>query len=1010
MTTRTLAAKRNPVKHSHSTHEVVTLPANLAAQAYLISELPPAALQRGVVWFVPSTRDVERARTLLRFFILRREQELPELLRFPDDFFAWLGGSDTGNPRVLLLAREHLELALPKASELECHTITLTVGDIIKPFSLLRSLEAAGYEPGPLPDATGWFAKSGGTITVATAAGAWRLTWAGDRLEQVTKLNLTIGAAAGEAKTIHLLPRRLPADPATTIDEYLTPQHTLIAAPADIAPLGALVYLLDELKPSARFAPVPLFGKQWTEVARHLMEVSAKGERALLYSCEPRVISESLKAHGLTPEIIEIPEGVAAELEGFYDRSQGITYFTDRELTGARHRKRLPPLAAFERLDLDNYLVHIDHGIGCFRGLVSQTIDATARDYFMLEYAEDDKLYVPIEHTDRLSRYLGEPHPKLQRLHDASWFQTTQRVRAEATVLARELLALYAKRSMANLAPWQHTPNEAVLASSFPYPLTPDQLKAWAEISADLDRPQPMDRLVCGDVGFGKTELAVRTAFRATQNGYQVAVLAPTTILAQQHLDTFERRFREFGIRVGIVSRAQAAADIRRTLKAAGEGELDVVIGTHRLLARDVHFKRLGLLIIDEEQRFGVKQKEELKALKPALHVLSLSATPIPRTLHLAVSNLRDLSMITTPPVGRQAVMTEFGPPDESIITSAIARELKRGGQIYYLVNHIADLPAAEVKLKRLLPELTVGVVHGELKPRDLSSTMHRFDAGELQVLLATTIIENGLDLPNVNTLIVEGAEHLGLSDLYQLRGRVGRGGVQAFAYFLVSDNRTAAANKRLEALAQAQSLGSGFTIALRDLELRGAGAILGREQHGRVSAVGLHLYGQLLAQAIEEQQTGEPTPTIPEVLIRLPLEGRILPAIVPDEKHRIHLYQRLASVREPAELAPLSEELLGRALTDTTPDRLFKNLLTLLSLKLLAERARLREVSYRAEGDSGTFTLRFLEQPNVDTIARLVTFDERWHKVEGTWQAKHPLAAGAWISWLKESLTRLGR
>lgn len=1004
-----LAPEPKPVKTRGKENSAPTVPPNLAAQAYLLAQLPPASLERGVVWCLPSSREVDRANTLLRFFLGTTERNA-EILKFPEDFFTWLNG--TAMPHVLMVASEHLGLALPSAKAMEQNTLVLKTGELIKPFTVIRQLEAAGYEPGPLADTTGWFEKVGGTITIASGRSSWRCIWNADRLERLQALNLSTGTSSSDEQAITILPRRLPADPKSTIGNYLEERHTLMAVPAYLTSRASARYVLNPLVPSPLVGPVPLFGKQWEELSRYLNETKASGWQATLYTCEPRLIEHALEDAKCEtkPKIVEVSEGTAAELEGFRDEAGRTVVLTDRELTGTRHRKQRAPLAAFERLDLDDYLVHIDHGIGRFRGLVTQAIDEVTRDYFMLEYAEEDKLYVPIEHTDRLSRYLGEPNPKLQRLHDASWFQTTQKVRAEAMVMARELLNVYAKRATSSNTPWQHSPQEEILASTFPYPLTPDQLKAWADISADLDRPQPMDRLVCGDVGFGKTELAVRAAFRGFTSGFQVAVLAPTTILAQQHFDTFTKRLKRFGVRAGLVSRAESAAEVRQVIRTIAEGELDIVIGTHRVLARDVHFKRLGLLIIDEEQRFGVKQKEELKALKPALHVLSLSATPIPRTLHLAVSSLRDLSIISTPPAGRQSVETEFCPPEEAIIKTAIERELARGGQVYYLVNHIADLPATESKLKRLLPTLTIGVVHGELNPKQLSNTMHRFDEGELKLLLATTIIENGLDLPNVNTLIVEGAEHLGLSDLYQLRGRVGRGQVQAYAFFLLGDKRTAAADKRMEALAQAQALGSGLTIALRDLELRGAGAILGREQHGRVSAVGLHLYGQLLAQAIDELQTGEPMPTIPEVLIRLPLEGRIHPSIVPDEKLRIHLYQRLASIREPGELLPLAEELLGRPLQDAAADRLFKNLLTLLELKLLAERARLREVTYRAEQAGDTFSIRFLETPQEPTIERLVDFDDRWHKVEGTWQAKHPLAAGAWISWLRESLTRLGK
>ena len=615
---------------------------------------------------------------------------------------------------------------------------------------------------------------------------------------------------------------------------------------------------------------------------------------------------------------------------------------------------------------------------------------------------------MPIEHTDRLSRYLGSPHPALERLSSAHWFQVQKKIKKETAALAQELLALYAKRHLTSIKPWRSFPEEEVLTASFPYPLTSDQLKTWAEISADLTGRQPMDRLVCGDVGFGKTELAVRAAARASLNGYQTAVLVPTTILAQQHFDTFSTRLSAFGIKLGLASRAQSASEVKHTLKALAQGKTDIIIGTHRLLARDVAFHRLGLLIIDEEQRFGVKQKEQLRALKPSIHVLALSATPIPRTLNLAVASLRELSIILSPPAGRQAVKMHFGAPDDNLIKKAIQTELGRQGQIFYLVQYVKNLPAAELRLKRLLPELKIGVVHGQKPPREVASIMHRFDTKEIDLLLATSIIENGLDLPNVNTLIVESAQNFGLGELYQLKGRVGRGLVKAQAYFLTTGKRSLATEKRLEALAQTEELGEGLSLALKDLELRGTGAILGREQHGQVATVGLHLYGQMLADAIEEQRSGQPLRLIPEVRLNLPLDGRISPALVPAEEQRIHLYQRLASIPEPTELASSAQALIGRPLNDTPADRLLKNLLTLLEIKLLAEQARLQEVTCHQQGQIGRFYLRFLIAPNPDAIERLTNFDDNWHKVETSWQAMHPLAADACIPWLKTCLKLL--
>ncbi len=985
-----------------------TLTSNLSAQAFLISKLPAEAFKAGVVWFVPSTRELARVHTLLRFFLTSSNSV--STYTFPEDFTPWVVAGSEHKPRLLLVVPDHLDLALPRAITIKQHSSTLTVGEECTPMQLLRQLEAAGYQPGPLPDSTGWFIKQGGMVVVASVVGAWRLTWNGNSLEEAVPLNLVSNLAGAPLQDLTIPPHKLEPDPKSTLKHFLTPEQTLVALPPATKVTSHRSFPVDLMRPSKLFGSVPLFGRQWLELKGYLTTERAGGYGLRVLTSEPGFVRTNLGSEVQGLELTDVPQAVAAELEGFRDTLGKTVYLTDRELGLVVRRRPRASLAAFERLTPGDYLVHIDHGIGRFAGLTQQAIDGVTRDYFQVAYADEDKLYVPIEHTDRLSRYLGSPHPKIERLHNASWFQVTKKVKLETAAVAKELLALYAKRQVERATPWAGQPEEAVLAGSFPWPLTPDQLKAWAEICADLERTLPMDRLICGDVGFGKTELAVRTAARAVLNGHQVALLAPTTILAQQHFDTFSERLKTIGLNVGLVSRAQDPKTIRATLKQVQEGKLNVVVGTHRLLARDVHFHNLGLLIVDEEQRFGVKQKEELRALKPALHVLSLSATPIPRTLNLAVSALRDLSIISTPPTGRQRVATTFCPDDPSTIKRAVTFELERQGQVYYLVNHVADLPATEVRLKKLLPKLKVGTIHGRMAPKEVAKTMHAFDQGELELLLATTIIENGIDLPNVNTLIVEGAENFGLSDLYQLKGRVGRGDTRAFAYFLVSDKHSDAAAKRLEALSQAEDLGSGLTVALKDLELRGAGAILGKEQHGQVSAVGLHLYGQLLAQAVEELRTGLPTPTTPEVLLRLPLEGRIHPSLIPEEQARIQVYQRLAHVHEPSELKPLAEELIERPLGQEPEDRLLLNLLTLLQLKLYAERARLREVSAQVAGAEGQFTLRFLEAPKPETIERLTAFDDRWHQVEGSWQASHPLAAGAWIPWLEECLKQLAR
>jgi len=987
------------------------LPANLSAQAYLISTLPPLLHQQGILWYLNNNRLTETAQNLLNLFSQPQQIKF-NILVWPINFTDWQIKQQLKQPYILLLPAEYLKLNLPSPQQLKKHTIKLSVGLTIKPYQVLNQLIQAGFEPGPLIDQSGWFVKQGGNLQIASSTGHWLINWSGDQIESLWAFNPHTGQQSKQLNELAIWPHRLTPDRQINLIDYLSGQENLVAGPVNLKLGSGQHWPVNPLATSRRFKTPPRFGRQWNLLKSYLLEQTSAGYSVFILSSQTNTINQQLFSHNLIPPAISVEEvslETTAAAEGFIDQFGKKIYLTDREILGLSQTPRRVSLTAYDKLQPGDYLVHIDHGIGRFVGLTKQTVDNIEHDYFLLTYADNDKLYVPIEHTDRLSRYLGGGQPTVQRLHGAAWWRITQKVKTETAALAAELIKIYAAREQCHLAPWQNYANEAVLANTFPWTLTADQLKTWQDIEADLNRGQPMDRLVCGDVGFGKTELAVRAAYKAVLNGYQVAVLSPTTILAQQHFDTFNQRLKNLGVQIGLLNRAQLPACVRQTKLQTSDGSLDILIGTHAVLADDVKFKKLGLLIVDEEQRFGVKQKDQLKKLRPALHVLSLSATPIPRTLNLSLSNLRDLSIIATPPAGRQAVKTICQTSNDETVHQAITTELKRGGQIFYLVNRIKDLPATEYKIKKLLPQLTLGIIHGRRPAKLVADVMHRFDQGELKLLLATSMIEHGLDLPNVNTLVVEKAELFGLADLYQLRGRVGRGTTQAYAYFLLGDSPTELAKQRLNSLLEFDNLGSGLSLALKDLELRGAGAILGKKQHGHVTAVGLHLYGQLLQEAITEQKNHQALPAVPEVLIRLPLEARLTSQLVPNEINRINLYQKLAAVREPSELRPLAETLLGRALQlDNKSDQLLNNLLTTLTIKLLAEKARLREVSCQVKESSGQFTLRWLEPPTLNSRQRLIDFDPHWRTIANGWQAWQPLAAGAWIPWLKQSLKKL--
>ncbi len=515
-----------------------------------------------------------------------------------------------------------------------------------------------------------------------------------------------------------------------------------------------------------------------------------------------------------------------------------------------------------------DYLVHLDHGIGRFIGkqLIAE-YKLPANEYYVLEYAQKDRLYVPVGLERKLSRYVGFVEPKISRLGSPLWQKTKRKVREDVKKLARELLEIYAKREIVKRKPY--LPDDEIdsqLASSFKYEETPDQLKAIEDIKKDLESQKPMDRLLCGDVGFGKTEVALRTMVKAVKSGYQAILLCPTTILANQHFQNFKQRLKGLPITIEILSRFQSKKEQREIIKNLQKGKIDILIGTHRVLSKDVSFYNLGLLIIDDEHLFGVKQKEKLKKMRASLDVLSLSATPIPRTLYLSLSSLRDISLIKTPPPERQPVKTFILPFSEKTIKKAIQNEISRKGQVYYLHNRVETIETAKKFLEHLLPRLRFDIAHGRLKKEKIVKAMERFQRGKTDVLIATTIIESGLDLPNVNTLIVANATRLGLAQAHQIRGRIGRSHIQAFAYFLHPKNLSEKAKIRLEALKEAQELGAGYRIALKDLEMRGAGNILGKEQSGNINRVGLNLYCQMLSEAIEKiKKEGQKTSLIKE-------------------------------------------------------------------------------------------------------------------------------------------------
>ncbi len=664
---------------------------------------------------------------------------------------------------------------------------------------------------------------------------------------------------------------------------------------------------------------------------------------------------------------------------GFVSAELQLAVITEDDLfaKGTRHRpqaktKTAAFLSTLEELNVGDYVVHVQHGIATYRGLQRLSVQEFDSDYLVLEFAGGDKLYVPLDRLNQVQRYSGgDGHvPRLDRLGGATWARTTARVKKDIEEMAQDLIDLYANRELVQRS--SYAGDSTLLhefEAAFEYEETPDQLRAIEDIKRDMESVKPMDRLVCGDVGYGKTEVAMRAAFKAVENNRQVAVLAPTTLLAQQHYENFSARFAPFPARVALLSRFQSPKEIKAVLKDLAAGTVDIAIGTHRLLQADVQFRDLGLVIIDEEQWFGVRHKERLKQLRTQVDVLTLTATPIPRTLQMAMSSVRDLSVIDTPPPGRLAIRTQVLRFSDQIVREAVMRELGRGGQVYFVHNRVETMEQMGTWLRQLVPEARIVMAHGQMSTHVLEGVMMKFFHREADVLLASAIIQSGLDIPTANTILINRADTFGLAQLYQLRGRVGRAGDQAYAYFLIPDEGTLStdAQKRLIAIQQFTELGSGFRIAAADLEIRGAGNLLGRQQSGHIAAVGLDLYMQMVEQAVQRLK-GHVVEEEPDPMLRLNLSAYIPEDYVPDAHQRLSLYKRLSSCLQLGELALLHGEMQDRY--GIPPDPV-ERLLEVMQIRLLAKAIRLTAVEVKP----ASFVLTLSERAEIPeaTIHRLM-------------------------------------
>ena len=853
----------------------------------------------------------------------------PDSPRLPDQLAALGSG-----PGVIVASAESLNRPAPVFDKDATASFALALSQQLELTALVAWLEENGYERTDLVTEPGEYATRGGIADVFPEGteSPVRVEFLGDSIASLRRFDPLLQRSVSHIETVSVPTRKSPSmsdQPAST----LLPRNLIIITEGTEFEAHAVLLLSTE--PDAEFVlgctPAHSYLGNIELLRSEILDCrfpSAESPDNRQSSIANRQFdwfiaasTDSQRAR-LSSIIGEGPHYFTGSLSaGFICQPLGFGLLTEREIYGTPVFH--PPRRRFKGLPIDNivslrpgdYVVHIDYGIGTFEGTRRMTHADVEKDYIVVQYAGNDRVYVPVENIGLLDRYVGseDKAPALDRLGGRSWLHAKAKAARASAEYAEELLEIYARRATARGIQFgQDNKWQTELEASFPYEETPDQLKVMDEVKRDMEAPRPMDRLICGDVGYGKTEIALRAAFKAASNLKQVAVLAPTTILCYQHYATFRKRLARFPLRVEMLSRLVPPATQREILAGLKSGVVDIVVGTHQLLNPAVAYHDLGLLIIDEEQKFGVKQKERIRAARAEVDVLTLTATPIPRTLYMSLSGLRDISQMHTAPPGRREITTEVAPWHDRLICDYITREIARGGQVFFVHNEIETITDVAERLQRILPGTRFAIAHGQMSGRQMADIYLGFASGEYQMLLSTAIIESGLDLPNVNTIIVNRADKFGLSDLHQLRGRVGRSEAQAYALFLTPARReiTEDARKRLSALLAYSKLGSGFKLALRDMEIRGVGNLLGTEQHGQVARVGFNLYTQMLKEAVARIK-GEPVAVEPE--LNLDVSAYIPKEYVSDGYERVALYKRLLAVESEPELEELRAELVDR-------------------------------------------------------------------------------------------------
>ena len=923
-----------------------------------------------------------------------------------------------GYPSVVIATAEEVAQYIADPDQLKACVLHINLGEELNRDTLLEELVSNGYERVDQVEQRGHFAVRGDIIDIfpVNEDKPVRIELFGDQVDTIRHFDEVSQRSIDSLDTFNVAPfSMISSDNLATllsygknalliIDEPLRVQEALkkylkedpdhLKTHADWSALTrtmvakrqiAYTFMQQRSMGLPGFSTIGIQGKSMTSFERQIpifieevknwhklghqvvlvMNNRQRKESLLAALAEGGIRYEKVDHWGLKKNVVLVMQGLLTD--GFELPHSHFILVTEGNIYGTQ-KKRLrrkqekgQEINYFTDLTVGDYVVHALHGIGKYLGLKTIEIEGKHKDYIEIAYAGTDRLFLPADHLDQLQKYIGNEGdvPRIHKMGGADWRKVKAKAQKSIDDLADKLVELYAKREIAEgFAFPEDTPWQAEFEEAFPYEETPDQLVATAEIKESMERQQPMDRLLCGDVGFGKTEVAMRAIFKAVMAGKQVAVLVPTTVLAQQHFQTFSDRFAHWGLHVDVLNRFRSAAEKKETLKKTAEGQVDVLIGTHSLLNAKVKFKNLGLLVVDEEQRFGVAQKEKWKEWANNIDVLTLSATPIPRTLHMSLVGVREMSVISTPPEDRLPVQTYVVEYDMEIITDAIRRELQRGGQVFFVYNRVASIGHMEEVLTQAMPDLRVAIAHGQMTGRQIENIMTDFYEGHYDVLLSTSIIETGLDIPNANTIIIYDADRLGLSQLYQMRGRVGRSRRRAYAYFMYRPDKllTEQAEKRLKAIEEFTELGAGFKLAMRDLEIRGAGNLLGSQQHGNIAAVGFGTYVTMLEEAVAKAQHKEVEVVPPDPAVDLEVDAFIDDAYIKDSARKISIYQRLLKVKSLGELNDLTDELVDRFGTPTDP---VERLLRVAKIKEEARLLGIKSILFRND----TITLQWQDE-----------------------------------------------